>query len=943
MKALQRKNAMADIRDKLRNLQSAIANYDPDNSLVPQEELVNEMKDTKLALDIYSLYDAQGAQTRARTKWIENGERNNKYFLQLEKSNFNKKFMTSLKDKHGKLHTTQKEIMEIQVDFYQSLYREKIDFSEHHDIFNKFCNNLEIPQLTAEQQASCEGQVSSEEAGIALSVMKNDSAPGIDGLTTPFYKFFWKDIKDLVSEAFSEAFDIGNLSISQRRAILTLIHKGKDLPRDQLGNWRPISLTNTDYKILAKSLALRLQKMIKSVILDDQVGYIKGRNISTIVRLIDDVIEYIQVNNKTGAVVALDYTKAFDTINKKFLVEVFKVAGFGPEFIQWVTVLMNGTESCVSYCGWLSAFFPVKTGIRQGCPFSPLAFVLAVELLAHKIRQSSEIKGIGIPTNYGNRVVKIAMYADDSTLLLHDEYDVQYALHIVEEFSKFSGLILNKNKTEALMIGKETPDSTNGIKWIPKESYIKILGVYFNSTERISNIEKNWNGKIDTIIRLIKTWEKRNLSLIGKIHIIKTFLLSQIIYIMQALILPDDVLKTINTIIFKFLWKKKFSNRKAFEKVRRDVLCNDYEVGGLKMINVIDLQHSFVIKWIKCIYCNKDASYSCIPAMYLEKLGYDFSVLRSSVDSKSLMGFEEIKSNFWKKALHIWLKFKDNEKVPINEVDDVANQPLWNNAFVQYKDRSLFYRNWLESGYVCVGDLFIDDCLVSLDHIMTFMGPDPRLPLQYYALINALPPAWRDPAIIDNLDPAEPTFRDQRLSSLTAKDIRLSLVKDRTCMPCCVNFWERKFPNIKINKDTFMRVFSATTETRLRVLHWKITNNIYPTNILLHKMGISGTSNCLCGERDYIEHFFCTCPRVKPLWDTVQHKIRDHMGINTVLSTEHKMFGVPKCGTYHIMEKRINHMIIVAKMCISKFVYGDYGNLLKLFEHELKLRNICNK
>ena len=409
------------------------------------------------------------------------------------------------------------------------------------------------PQLTPEQQTSCEGQVSTEEAGFALSVMKNDSAPGIDGLTTPFYKFFWKDIKDLVTEAFNEAFDIGNLSISQRRAILTLIHKGKDLSRDQLGNWRPISLTNTDYKILAKSLALRLQKVIKSVILDDQVGYIKGRNISTIVRLIDDVIEYIQVNNKTGAVVALDYTKAFDTINKKFLVELFKIAVFGPEFIQWVTVLMHGTESCVSYC----AFFPVDTGIRQGCPFSPLAFVLAVELLAHKIRQSTEIKGISIPTNYGIRVIKIAMYADDSTLLLHDEYDVQYALHIVEEFSKFSGLVLNKNKTEALMIGKETPDSTNGIKWISNESYIKILGVYSSSNERISNIEKNWTGKIDTIIRLIKTWKKSYLSLIGKVHIINTFLLSQIIYIMQALILPDDVLKTINTIIFKFLFLKQ--------------------------------------------------------------------------------------------------------------------------------------------------------------------------------------------------------------------------------------------------------------------------------------------------------------------------------------------------------------------------------------------------
>ena len=176
------------------------------------------------------------------------------------------------------------------------------------------------------------------------------------------------------------------MSVTQRRAIITLIHKGKNLPREELGNWRPISLTNTDYKILAKTLATRMQKVVKHVIWEDQVGYIKGRNISTIVRLIDDVIEYIKINNETGALVALDFSKAFDTINKKFLLETFNIFGFGPQFVQWVKTLTNNTESCINYCGWLTEFFPVNCGIRQGCPFSPLAFVLAVELLAIKIR-----------------------------------------------------------------------------------------------------------------------------------------------------------------------------------------------------------------------------------------------------------------------------------------------------------------------------------------------------------------------------------------------------------------------------------------------------------------------------------------------------------------------------------------------------------------------------
>ena len=114
----------------------------------------------------------------------------------------------------------------------------------------------------------------------------------------------------------------------------------------------------------------------------------------------------------------------------------------------------------------------------------------------------------------------------------------------------------------------------------------------------------------------------------GKVHIIKTFLLSQLIYVMQCLILPLEILKSINTIIFKFLWKKKFCNRRAFEKVRRDVLCSDFEDGGLKMIDVIDMQTSFVIKWFRTIYINKYVSNSCIPVLYHEKIGMDFSGIK---------------------------------------------------------------------------------------------------------------------------------------------------------------------------------------------------------------------------------------------------------------------------------------------------------------------------
>eukprot|EP00745_Piridium_sociabile_P035677 TRINITY_DN6259_c0_g1_i1.p1 TRINITY_DN6259_c0_g1~~TRINITY_DN6259_c0_g1_i1.p1 ORF type:complete len:106 (+),score=3.96 TRINITY_DN6259_c0_g1_i1:206-523(+) len=102
-------------------------------------------------------------------------------------------------------------------------------------------------------------------------------------------KMFWGRIGKLITASFNEAFEKGNQSAFQCKAVITLIHKGKDLERNDLKNWRPISLTNSDYKLLAKCLALRLGDVIHDVVNMDQVGYIKGRRISSLIRLVDDV------------------------------------------------------------------------------------------------------------------------------------------------------------------------------------------------------------------------------------------------------------------------------------------------------------------------------------------------------------------------------------------------------------------------------------------------------------------------------------------------------------------------------------------------------------------------------------------------------------------------------------------------------------------------------
>lgn len=213
-------------------------------------------------------------------------------------------------------------------------------------------------------------------------------------------------------------------------------------------------------------------------------------------------------------ILALDYKKAFDSISKEYLLQCFKIFGFGDDFIQWVETLMSKTESAVIHYGWVSEFFPVLSGVRQGCPFSCYAFILGVEILALKIRQCPDIKGIRIPKVGGSVSVKIQLYADDNTLFPSDSNDILCMMGIVNAFSIFSGLYLNFDKTEGMWIGSSRTSMAKigGLKWNLGKSVIKILGIYFSNYDRASNLEINWTKKVDSMITKIKCWEKRNLS-----------------------------------------------------------------------------------------------------------------------------------------------------------------------------------------------------------------------------------------------------------------------------------------------------------------------------------------------------------------------------------------------------------------------------------------------
>ena len=275
--------------------------------------------------------------------------------------------------------------------------------------------------------------VSEQECYQALKDMDNGKTPGSDGLTSEVYKIFWEDIKQDVVASINYGFHKGQLSICQRRGIITLVPK-KDKPTNLLSNLRPISLLNTDYKIATKAIAKRLEAILPHVINSDQTGYIKGRYIGENVRLISDIISYTATQNLPGLPVFLDFEKAFDSIEWNFLFKVLEKLNFGPDFKHWVQTFYSNTTSCVTSNGFASEFFNLERGVRQGCPLSGMLFVLGIEILALAIKQKSKIEGITL----GSREIKLTQYADDTTVFLKNLSSVSNLLELLEKFEKCS-------------------------------------------------------------------------------------------------------------------------------------------------------------------------------------------------------------------------------------------------------------------------------------------------------------------------------------------------------------------------------------------------------------------------------------------------------------------------------------------------------------------------
>ena len=818
----------------------------------PCETTRQEMEKVKSELE--ALYDekVEGIIIRSRARWHEHGEKNSKYFLNLEKWNNIKKHIRKL-FVNGVISTDPFEILNTERRFYEKLYS-KQNTNVNSDEANSFLNNPDLLRLPKELSESCEGEISLQECENILNTFQAGKTPGNDGIPVEFYRAFWPLLGKFMVDSFNVAYVKKEMSHSQKQAIITLIEKkGKD--RNYLENWRPISLINVDAKIASKVIAARVIKVLPEIIHCNQMGYVKGRFIGEAARSIIDVMDYTKKENVPGLLLFIDFEKAFDSIDWEFMLKCLDVFEFGPSIKGWIETFYKNITSCVINNGMCTSHFEIQRGVRQGDPLSPYLFIIVAEVLATAIRSKPNIQGIKI----GKEEFKIVQYADDLTAFVPDVDSAQHIFVLLNQFQKCSGLKVNYTKTEAMWIGscRNNTVAPLGLKWV---NTVKALGIVFtyNETEQL---QKNFYDKLKGIRLQTRLWRCRGLSLLGKITIIKSFLLSKMTYVFSVLPTSQEFIKQLNTIIFNFLWN-------GSDKITRLAAINDIKFGGLRLIDIETSIKSLRLAWLGRIFLSGRTPWKAFIDHLLDNYGGIFFV-SCNYDIKDYNFY----SIFYNELLQWWDDFRNF----FSTTSLTAENIIWNNKLIKIDGKSIYYHNYVQAGITLTSQMQFNKSNVESYNIATSAGLKHSNFLTWSGIRSAIPGNLK---VLDvdgkKIGSLEFYCGEKLFDPLLCKSKQFYelLITKKAIV-------SRGFTKLKnafgLDDSTVSKVFlnllSVSSETFVRSFQFKLLNDIVFTNKRLAKIGYVQHDTCtFCKVNpETVYHLFYECPLTRVFWENFEN------------------------------------------------------------------------
>ena len=778
------------------------------------------------------------------TKWYNEGEKSTRYFMRL----LNRTVPDDIKNINvdGRNVQESDEISSEIVKFYKNLYEnyERIETADDSDFFRKI-----VPMSEGDEGKVVE-PMTLEELRKTLHTCK-DSAPGPDGIPYSVIGLLWSSFGPILLESWQHSLATGKLAPSHKVSYLKLIPKaGKDLTK--LTNWRPITLSNCDHKLITKSYSIRMSENVMSKICGNQTAYLSGRLINDNVRAIDGTIRITNLEeNAKGLLVALDAKKAFDSVDHNYIEQCLDAFGCS-RFIPIFRTLYNELSTDIIINGRVTKGFLIKRGVKQGDALSCIIFIICMEPLLRNIEANEEIEAIPSAT-LNKTLPKVYAYADDVNATIKDTASgMQSLFNEYERLSKMSGLELNADKTELMLLGAHPEEKSFNVNYL-NQTYsilsnekIKVNGIFFQRNERQMRME-NVDSVLNKIDKCLKQWSRRSLSTLGKILILKTFGISQIIYLMQSMCLENVHYKKLNAMLYKFIWNRHYQAAKAPERVKREIVNTPLKLGGFGMLDIIALDDSIKIKALARLMSTQHPFLSIIK----ERINLDqffYPRIETGLDDLSSKGIVLLTGD----RTRLWeINALDTHRDLLNAVGDTGIKNL-----VSERGRTSipFYMLWAR-GARYVKDLNSN----GLSSIERYIEPNKikKLALAIRTRSGNVERTFLETYFVKD--------RSKPLSKLSTKEIR----ETRTTYKSIRDFKigmnltevECRSWGLKLNKITSTKHKNVL----LRIAHGEVY-----TQEKLHRFGLTESPLCpRCGMIEDLQHKFIECQYVKKIWDKV--------------------------------------------------------------------------
>ena len=395
----------------------------------------------------------------------------------------------------------------------------------------------------------------------------------------------------------------------------------------------------------------------------------------------------------------------------------------------------------------------------------------------------------------------------------------------------------------------------------------------------------NWHSKIEKIEEILTKWSKRDLSLIGRVQIIKTFALSQITLPASTLPIPENIISKLNSILFKFLWKTN-------DKIKRIKMIKSMKHGGVGMVDIQCYFESIKASWINRIMNAKPDKHNWvqIPYYFLNSIGFDCNELIYNFDNT--VNFLELNHLplFYKEAIQYY------NKIHVTNLTDfkhnIANQPIWGNKFITIKHGKrkniLFFRDWIRSGVRKISDLRFRDGVLDENYIYNTIRNQQNIYMQIAIVKKALLP-YRN--TIQNINVAQGANTTETVfNCITTKQIYRKMLEEKTehISPTSDYLFMQGFKHIEF--DMFYTKVFLEREVKLKEFNLKLLHGILPCNRNLKRWRLKDSDICdTCNEIQSIEHLLFECNYVQPLWNKINEIFNVNITFNLILGVN-KLF-----------------------------------------------------